>query len=666
MSKDRNYTNLLAHLHRPAAGLPLETIQGALSYHLAHAQPSPVQLSAAAISSPLFQNLPFNLERLQTLSVTFRHAVHIFYTNLSQPSSFTSSLFNQSIPGGQPLPRLACYGGLLAGLEDLRVSEKLLVGRRDRVEAETVVALAEVMDLYQPSSSSEWEKDWRKSFPLAEGANVLSLSMIMASYCLIFDTLSGILCSTIVSGFASGAFLSSFGASASTASGKLLISTPSPFTESLQSLVSAPVMTSIASISKLLSLTLSLLIESRPEKGIPVAHQILQELYTMTHNVEMDWKISLLATVADVEANSREITITIWNTLKTMLFSIIMISDAALSPIVFIPPSIYAPSSTSTGHATPSSLSLPHSSDPWQPFIRSSNEGFKELKKTFYIALDILGNDNISSGQAEKFVRETCKLDGISLGDAYTQSKKGYLLACIEQLVPVISGECIQDIVFPICGPYVDLYLVDQSLQIFTDIYRIQVIANYLNLQHSVVLAVFAAHAVQSNQHSEAWAENKQTSRLTERMVPFYTQCLIELQLAYSALVRSASATGATLLPDEPSYALAWYCIETLLGAIREETKATGILETDTRLHRLHLMLISSVSSLPLTLLSRCLDEIRTIIISTEEETARNDLIDSLFREITENVGDMEKELVMKWWHSETFSSNEQQPMARL
>lgn len=59
---------------------------------------------------------------------------------------------------------------MLLGLEDLWVKEKFAVGNRAHVEDETVVALAEVMDLYGYSPESpQWESEWQKTFEPGEG-----------------------------------------------------------------------------------------------------------------------------------------------------------------------------------------------------------------------------------------------------------------------------------------------------------------------------------------------------------------------------------------------------------------------------------------------------------------------------------------------------------------
>jgi hypothetical protein len=148
-----------------------------------------------------------------------------------------------------------------------------------------------------------------------------------------------------------------------------------------------------------------------------------------------------------------------------------------------------------------------------------------------------------------------------------------------------------------------------------------------------------------------------------------------QLQLAYSALVQSAENHN-NFHGTSDLVALAWYCIETLVEAIRELSKITldahimAPPATESHLHRLHLTLIATVPSLPLPLMLHVLDRIRDIILEKDLSSVCSDidgnsnekgdstpprkaqLVDALSREILERVGDMEKEAVMKWWYA--------------
>jgi hypothetical protein len=90
-------------------------------------------------------------------------------------------------------------------------------------------------------------------------------------------------------------------------------------------------------------------------------------------------------------------------------------------------------------------------------------------------------------------------------------------------------------------------------------------------------------------------------------------------------------------------YTLVWYCIDALLSTARVESDPS-------RLHRLNLMLISGISSVPLVLLLRTLEEVHQATRNTKQAGLRQELITALFSEIMEKVGDHEKELAMGWW----------------
>ena len=73
----------------------------------------------------------------------------------------------------------------------------------------------------------------------------------------------------------------------------------------------------------------------------------------------------------------------------------------------------------------------------------------------------------------------------------------------------------------------------------------------------------------------------------------------------------------------------------------------------DEHLHRLHLTSIATVPSVTLTLLPRLLAKIRSVIQSypSAQISQRDELIQALFKELSHNVGDAEKEYVMAWWY---------------
>ena len=121
------------------------------------------------------------------------------------------------------------------------------------------------------------------------------------------------------------------------------------------------------------------------------------------------------------------------------------------------------------------------------------------------------------------------------------------------------------------------------------------------------------------------------------------------------------------------SHNLAWYCIQLLLDTIHElsplamnDSDGKGKAE-EAQLHRLQLALISTVSSLPQSLMLRCLDHIRNLISAyprkpdgsvavNDEATAKwgrkTELVEALFHEILEKISDQDlKGAAMSWWY---------------
>jgi hypothetical protein len=454
---DRGYTILLTHLHNPTSTLSLPTIQGALAHHLATLSPLPTPLAATAISSPFFLSQPLTHTKLTSLLTAFRHATHLKFRALrdaDKSRSGFSALFRKTlngamgqwvtdvikgVQGGHPVLRLACCSGLLLGVEDLKQSDHLEVGRSG-LENETVVSLAEVMDTYAfgvtsgtPTGVEEWEREFQPagqgelpSVPrttyLTTCTDVLSLALILASQslplvsqarlrALPLPVLARVLTSTISATFKSGTFLSSISPSTSlTPEQHVHISSSSPLAQTLRSMSSSPLTTSIPSISRFTANTLALLLDSptsRIDEGMCTVSDTLKVLGEMSTKIETDWSKGTLASATkdQIDEDTKELTKSIWTTLKTFLFSNVMLLDSILSAVVFVPP--YYSAITPSFIALQALHTLSHLSFVISQFggVTSTAGGFGELKKTFYLALDILAQ---AGDKADAYVEEAC------------------------------------------------------------------------------------------------------------------------------------------------------------------------------------------------------------------------------------------------------------------
>ena len=189
--------------------------------------------------------------------------------------------------------------------------------------------------------------------------------------------------------------------------------------------------------------------------------------------------------------DSRELAANIWTILKTLLFMTVMLSQSVLSTITYTRPvsstaAPQEPERSATHTPTHSSLALStlrtlsHLSFVITKFggvTSTSNVGFAELKRVFYSALDVLSADVEAS---ETFVK-SLNTHGLSItwccpnhfthislfqvsassstgghtANPLIRARQTFNLACIEQLVPLLGLETIENIAFPLCLPYV-------------------------------------------------------------------------------------------------------------------------------------------------------------------------------------------------------------------
>ncbi|KAJ8463554.1 hypothetical protein ONZ45_g17536 [Pleurotus djamor] len=700
---DRGYTNFLTHLHIENSSVSLPTIQATLSHYLANASPLPTPLAGTVVSSPLF--LALSYPKLQTLSAAFRYAFHAKYkliedelkerrsqplglgllTNLVSQSLSTrlkqwSGATLKGLQGGHPILRLACCSGMLLGMEDLRVATMKdddaavsFEGSRAKgdIEDDIVVALAESMDRYSYlQNDAGWEREFRKMVDPIE-ADAISLSLVIMAQCaplipldklraIPLQTLARLLASSLEAALLSGSFLTELASSLSmTDDGKVDISEGR--VESISLLLSSPLFLNIGPLSRFSARTVAALFTVRPSEGLLAADMTLSVLMNITGRVDAAWLQCPFSGIKEdvmtprLQALSKDV----WNILKPLLFTVVMIAKECLQQAVYVPPlSITADNSPTPTDLSISSLrTLSNLSFVVYEFggvssLTSADPegGFKELKETFYSALDILTARPSSSSlpndgfnQVELWAREACTninthLPRIDLDaavglekysmlalSAVRRAKTAFVLASIEQLVVSLNDDALNDWVLPICLPILD---AEEHREVYES-------------AHSVVLAVFSSRSQASPLGSAGRLPMESpTSTHTPtidadialRLVPSYITCLIELLIAMAEV-------------DDERY---W---------------PNRVVGYDEHAHQLHLMLISSIPCLPPNLLPRVLDEIRSILIrnartssdtgsSTPKRMERyNELVKALLAEIVEGVGDREKDFVMRWWH---------------
>ncbi|KAI0086488.1 hypothetical protein BDY19DRAFT_960151, partial [Irpex rosettiformis] len=674
---DRGYLNLLSHLTRPTTNLPLQTIQGSIAHYLAHVQPSPTPLAATIVSSPFFRNALY--ERLDGLSAAFRHAIHVKVKALKEEPRgvFTRSLYSRldvwvrevlnGLQGGIPLLRLACYTGMVQGLEDWDDELKTKEGRiRRKVEEELVVVLAEVMDEFTVASSTGWEKEFTQEAQTQTAEGMLQLTFLIAAKAipltaherlrvLPLASLIRLLLSTLEEAFEGGTFLRALTSQDSSLLPNGLVS--SKITTLSQSLL----LLNMSSLSGMCSQLLSILADTRPSEAWLVMQEITDTFIQISSAIEGDWlkvPFSRITDENELEPQAREVASATWLVLKTLLFTTIRTTQSLLSVVIYTPqppPLRRSPSmrsvSPSGSRSTPYTFALTtlqifsnlaFTLPQFGGLSSTAESGFIELKKVFYTALDVLAADELESARFMHELRESMEHNYTrtqAWPKTFWNAKKAYALACAEQLAKVLNEDSIKNDVYPLVASHLN----DSSHR------------ETYESAHSVMLAIFGAHSQKaekllSSQSLNIKGNDGRLQSFAEQAVPFYTQCLIDnshpekltfvqLRLAYRALVRSAS----TMIPDGDTFA--WFCVDSLIRALHT-------VPTDPE-HQssLLLALIASTSAVNLPVLPMVLDAILQEIKNREgAKDAKQEAVGALFEEISERVGDEGKEFAMKWW----------------
>lgn len=151
-----------------------------------------------------------------------------------------------------------------------------------------------------------------------------------------------------------------------------------------------------------------------------------------------------------VAPGTRPLTTSIWTILKTLLFCTTMITEAGLSTSVYIPPAF---SHSSSALALITLRTFSHLAFVIEKFGGAGHGAFAELKRGFYLALDVLASN---ADESEQFVKGLCHeiwSSGFVSTHPVQRAKKAFALSAIEQLVPVLSPTTIQTIVLPFCSP---------------------------------------------------------------------------------------------------------------------------------------------------------------------------------------------------------------------
>ncbi|TRM64003.1 hypothetical protein BD626DRAFT_264045 [Schizophyllum amplum] len=739
----RTYTAVLTHLR--SSTQPPSVLQSLLAHHLATPPTATATpLAAASVSSPYFIATPFTYERTQAFEIAYRQAAHLCWkaleSGLLTPSKQTQMLqwTSQVLSGlknGNSLLRLAACAGLLLGLQDLEAkTEQKISGRaRNKLEDETVLALAECLDIY----SAEWVKEYGLISAQPASSDPLYMSLMFASHVfeyiprrklavLPLPLISHLLASAISEAFLGGAVFSQF-LNNIAPDGLYPVAFKSAETAASSLRITAdPLYAALPTLCRFLSLTLTIpLSTSKPD--LSVAQGILKTFDSIAAHADA---LSVLdnnssandARGEDVAPSARAQVADFFATVKTLLFCTVMVADAVVAHAVYVPPA--ALTHTSLGTTPASTVDSPIETHPpvqtpspakvsstahaalcrtllrtlsrLAPAMLPSKATFPELARAFYAALDVLAVD---ASAADAIVVDITTRDRVytttyfmadtmtrSMADTITgpvadtttgpmadtttgptgvsltgpsnasPSRTAFALACIEQLVPVLSVGAVES-----AWGYIVQYVSDPTSR---DVYE---------AAHSTALAIFDIFAPGEGKNGHAQEKNEQTA-FVARLVPYYAGCLVEnaspdrlslaqLRHAYAMVVRCAGAHED---------ALAMYCVQQLLDATHGPTDNISTEAEATRQQRLRLTLASTISSVPVSLLALVLEELKTLMmrgvggqeglykqgeageqslsyLSLGERVA---LRDAIFEEIAEKLGNAGKEYALQWWYT--------------
>lgn len=323
-----------------------------------------------------------------------------------------------------------------------------------------------------------------------------------------------------------------------------------------------------------------------PPEGEAMSYPLLVRMFRLSSRLEASWLSSPLAGAEEsqIAESSRQLTKQLWTVFKTLLFSYTMVFDSMMdalvdmcpSPTLTIPPAAVASKSeildSSTAlvkrkwpPASTSNLPAPYllvvqlilTTFSHLYWITSTfgSDGFDVYRKVFYSALDVIGRDGEACIQLLELIApvtidalgSSTSTQGVEMNVA-KRSSTTYFLNVAEQLVGVLPDEVVEQLILPICRPYLE----DTR---FSDTFE---------SAHSVVLALYSSN-----------------KRCILDLAPFYVELLIASypERLTSVQFEYAMSTVVSAISDR-SDSVAWWVITKLADEIDRERLSSPAAET--------------------------------------------------------------------------------------
>ncbi|EJD40903.1 hypothetical protein AURDEDRAFT_186859 [Auricularia subglabra TFB-10046 SS5] len=656
---ERGYASTLAALQRPGSIEP-ETVLAALSHYLAHlAVPHQTSLTRAAVLSPLHATP--GCPALLALAHAFESATHQRAQLLEQnPRKLFSrsahselSLWLRAVLEGTTsspeLLKIAILGGVLQAISD----SKQQYGRAaSNIENELVVAFASAMSNSDASTAVVTRVLGATFLQFVPNQKLAALDLpVLATF--FFDSLTTL--------YGPTHFVTYLSAVSKNGDELLSITPNSPLAQAINRTLQDPQYPILPAVSRLIARAVAILADDKSRRLPRVMDDIARALESLSARVEATWTASPLSATqseTEIEPASRPLTQSLWTAFKTLLFATTLIKQSMLS-VLIVEPHSSAPALAAIALRTFASLAFVLA----QFGGIAAPGGVPELRRAAFNALDVVATDGAESDVLVRALADDVTQSKLAHDHPVWRAKTAYALACIEQLVPVLSDTCIQQVVVPLCEPH----LREPSHR------------ETFEAAHSTILAVFA-WAGQRLERGDAQADV-----FGRELIPGYVQALSEnagegglrppqLRLAVTGAARAtmhepalalllvdsvlnapisaASVPSATTSPqssatsNSPSSSNNTVSTASSSG-LAAATQTDGPRETLRR----GLMLASLLPVLPPRLLPRVLNELRATAASPALSTEQvQDLGDAIYEEISERAGDAARPALVRWW----------------
>jgi hypothetical protein len=241
----------------------------------------------------------------------------------------------------------------------------------------------------------------------------------------------------------------------------------SGFAQDLTGLASSPQYSSVRSLAELFArATWSFVAAKTPHLWL-ILNETVRVFEEMSGNLWDTWRYNPwvdVQTEEEIPESARETLTQAWGVLKTILFVTVMVQQSVITATIYLPPPSSKIMSSLEPNVTPASVActllqtLSNLSFVITKFggvtSTARTSVFPQLRRLFYSALDVLSTSQAAS---EKFVIGLCQpgKHNPTSSKVMENAKMAFSLTCIEQLVPNVEEDGIQNQILNICIPYV-------------------------------------------------------------------------------------------------------------------------------------------------------------------------------------------------------------------